>query len=95
MDATATFDAVMAAANAPVYVVTVATDTERAGCVVGFASQVAIDPRRFLICLSELNYTYRVATAATHVAVHLVHSSSHALAELFGAETGDDMDKFS
>lgn len=95
MDTRADFDAVLAAADAPIYVVTVATDTERAGCVVGFASQVAIEPRRFLICLSTLNYTHRVATDASHVAVHLVHSGSRALAQLFGAETGDDVDKFS
>ncbi|NKY86884.1 flavin reductase family protein [Nocardia veterana] len=95
MDATATFDAVMAAADAPIYVVTVATESARAGCVVGFASQVGIEPRRFLLCLSELNHTYRVAADATHVAVHLIDSGARALAQLFGAETGDDVDKFS
>ncbi|MBF6147094.1 flavin reductase family protein [Nocardia nova] len=94
MDAIANFDALVAAADAPIYVVTVATESERAGCVVGFASQVGIEPRRFLVCLSELNYTYRVAAGATHVAVHLVDSGSRALAQLFGAETGDDVDKF-
>lgn len=94
MDAIANFDALVAAADAPTYVVTVATESERAGCVVGFASQVSIEPRRFLVCLSELNYTYRVAADATHVAVHLVDSGARALAQLFGAETGDDVDKF-
>ncbi|MBF6275014.1 MULTISPECIES: flavin reductase family protein [Nocardia] len=94
MDAIANFDALVATADAPIYVVTVATESERAGCVVGFASQVGIEPRRFLVCLSELNYTYRVAAGATHVAVHLVDSGSRALAQLFGAETGDDVDKF-
>nr|WP_038554104.1 flavin reductase family protein [Nocardia nova] len=85
----------MAAADAPIYVVTIATESDRAGCVVGFASQVGIEPRRFLVCLSELNHTYRVAAGATHVAVHLIDAEGRALAQLFGAETGDDVDKFS
>ncbi|WP_227981849.1 flavin reductase family protein [Nocardia spumae] len=95
MDDTEVFDAVIAAADAPIYVVTVTNRSQRAGCVVGFATQVSVDPRRFLLCLSKLNYTYRVAVEASHVAVHLVDSGSHALARLFGAETGDELDKFS
>ncbi len=89
------FDAVVAAADAPIFIVTVAVDAERAGCVVGFASQVSIEPPRFLVCLSKANRTYRIAAAAHHLAVHLVDRDNTALAQLFGAETGDEVDKYS
>lgn len=65
-----------------------------AGCLVGFATQTSIDPARYLVCLSRRNRTYRVARQATTLIVHLVPRSAVALAELFGGETGDDVDKF-
>ncbi|MEU1981244.1 flavin reductase family protein [Nocardia sp. NPDC019395] len=88
------FDALVAAADAPVYVVTLAAGEERAGCLVGFASQVAIEPARFLVCLSKANHTYRVARRTDFVAVHLVDTATESLAALFGGETGDETDKF-
>ncbi|MGW0178680.1 flavin reductase family protein [Nocardia sp. NPDC003345] len=88
------FDALVAAADAPVYVVTLHDGTERAGCLVGFASQAGMDPPRFLICLSETNRTYRVAAGAEYAAVHVLGAGDRDLAELFGARTGDEIDKF-
>ncbi|WP_280398333.1 flavin reductase family protein [Nocardia carnea] len=88
------FDALVAAADAPIYLVTVAAGAQRAGCLVGFASQVAIEPARFLVCLSKANYTYRLAQHAEFVAVHLAGAGDTPLAALFGGETGDEIDKF-
>jgi hypothetical protein len=48
----------------PMFVVTVADagTGERAGCLVGFATQCSINPFRFLVCLSRANRTHRVAS---------------------------------
>ncbi|MBC9719710.1 flavin reductase family protein [Streptomyces sp. TRM66268-LWL] len=78
----------------PLYVVTVAANGERAGCLVGFASQSSIQPVRFTVWLSKENRTFRIAQAADHVGVHLLTTDQHGLAELFGGRTGDDTDKF-
>ncbi len=80
--------------NYPMYVVTTAADGEKAGCLVGFATQVSIDPPRFLVCLSEKNRTRVVASAATHLAVHFLGPDRMDLAHLFGEVTGDEVDKF-
>ena len=73
----------------PMFIATVPGD----GCLVGFATQCSIDPLRFLVCLSDKNKTYRLATDATHMAVHVVPEERPDLAELFGGETADDVDK--
>ena len=90
------FDAMTAAVDYPMYVVTTvdAATGERAGCLVGFATQCSIDPARFLVCLSEANHTFAVAGRAEVLAVHLLAASQRELAELFGSETGDRVDKF-
>jgi flavin reductase (DIM6/NTAB) family NADH-FMN oxidoreductase RutF len=75
-------------------VVTAAAGGERAGCLVGFASQCSIRPPRFAVWLSKANRTYRVARAAQCLAVHLLTRDQHGLAELFGGRTGDETDKF-
>lgn len=75
-------------------VVTAVAGGERAGCLVGFASQCSMRPPRFVVWLSKANRTYRVARAARYLAVHLVTPDRRDLAELFGGETGDDADKF-
>ncbi|MFF4443900.1 flavin reductase family protein [Streptomyces sp. NPDC001502] len=80
--------------DGPVYVVTAASGGERDGCLVGFASQCSIDPPRFTVWLSIANRTYRVAREAECLTVHLLHRDDRALAELFGGETGDEVDKF-
>ncbi|MFD7233313.1 flavin reductase family protein [Streptomyces sp. NPDC059881] len=82
------------ALDGPMYVVTAASGGERAGCLVGFASQCSIDPPRFAVWLSIANHTYRVAREAEYLTVHLLHREDRALAELFGGETGDRVDKF-
>lgn len=88
------FDALVAAADAPIYIVTAAVDDDRAGCVVGFATQAAIEPPRWLVCVSKVNHTYGVAARANHLGVHLIDRGNGALAQLFGAETGDEVNKF-
>lgn len=68
----------------PVYVVTAVADAERAGCLVGFASQCSIDPPRFMVWLSKANRTYRVACRASHLGVHGLRGDQTEAAELFG-----------
>lgn len=80
--------------NGPMYVVTAAADGERAGCLVGFAAQCSIEPERHMVWLSKANRTHRIATAATHLGVHLLGPDQRPLAEVFGGLTGDDTDKF-
>ena len=75
-------------------IVTAAHEDERDGCLIGFATQVSIHPARFLACLSVKNRTYRIATQAQTLVVHLVPADADDLAELFGGETGDEVDKF-
>lgn len=88
------FDAFVEGIDYPVFVVTTASEAGRAGCLVGFTTQTSISPPRLLVCLSEANHTLSVAHGATHLAVHLLDSADHPLAELFGGETGDEVDKF-
>lgn len=85
----------------PMFVVTtvaptegIPTDAERSGCLIAFATQVSVDPPRFLVGLSDKNHTCRVAARADLVAVHTLAPSRRDLAELFGEETGDEVDKF-
>ncbi len=78
----------------PLYVVTTAHEGERSGCLVGFTSQVSIDPPRMLVCISDKNHTHSVAREAEMLAVHLLSPDQQSLAELFGEETGDETDKF-
>src|SRR3954462_8022729 len=89
-----TFQRLVAQLDYPMFIATVAAGGERSGCLVGFATQVSIRPGRFLVCLSEKNHTFRVAQRATHVGVHFVPAEREDLAELFGGETGDEVDKF-
>ena len=78
----------------PMFIVTAAARDERAGCLVGFATQCSIDPLRFIVCLSDKNRTFRVAQEASLLAVHVVPEGADDLARLFGSETGDETDKF-
>lgn len=89
------FERLVAGIDYPLFVVTtVAADGERGGCLVGFATQCSIHPQRFLVGLSDKNHTYEVARRATHLAVHLVDRSQKDIAELFGGESMDSVDKF-
>jgi flavin reductase (DIM6/NTAB) family NADH-FMN oxidoreductase RutF len=69
-------------------------DGERAGCLVGFATQCSINPPRFLACISKENRTFDVVRTATTVVVHFLGRAQLPLAELFGGQTGDEVDKF-
>ena len=95
MHALESFDSLMSELDYPMFIVTVADGGERAGCLVGFATQSSIDPPRFLVCISRTNRTFRVAQRCAAMAVHLVPDHATELAELFGGETGDRADKFS
>lgn len=89
-------ESVLSRLDCPVYVVTtVNTAGERAGCLVGFASQCSLNPPRFVVWLSRTNHTYRVACGARFLAVHLLAAEAYGLASLFGGRTGDEVDKFS
>lgn len=78
----------------PLFIVTAVKEDRREGCVIGFATQCSFDPPRFLACLSRANRTYRLGLVADALAVHLVPRGRAELVELFGGETGDDIDKF-
>jgi flavin reductase (DIM6/NTAB) family NADH-FMN oxidoreductase RutF len=90
-----TFIALTGRLNYPMLIVTTAAAGERSGCLVGFATQGSIDPARFIVCLSDKNHTTRVASRADGLAVHFPGAEAVDLAELFGSETGDKIDKFS
>ncbi len=78
----------------PMYIVTAAAGDERAGCLVGFATQASIDPPRLLVLLSKPNQTCHVAEHSRILAVHFLRQGNEDLATEFGATTGDDVDKF-
>jgi flavin reductase (DIM6/NTAB) family NADH-FMN oxidoreductase RutF len=88
------FDELMRLLDYPMFIVTARDEDERSGCLIGFATQASIHPGRFLACLSKKNHTYRVARHTGHLAVHFVPADAAELAELFGGETGDEIDKF-
>ncbi|WP_367593460.1 flavin reductase family protein [Mycobacterium asiaticum] len=74
--------------------VTTQAGDHRSGCLVGFSTQAGINPPRFLVCLSQTNHTFEVAARAEHLAIHLLSRDATDLAELFGGETDDEVDKF-
>jgi flavin reductase (DIM6/NTAB) family NADH-FMN oxidoreductase RutF len=47
-----------------------------------------------MVWLSKRNETHEVARSASVLAVHVPRAEDHALAELFGGETGWERDKF-
>jgi flavin reductase (DIM6/NTAB) family NADH-FMN oxidoreductase RutF len=89
-----TFQQLVAQLDYPMFIATVAADGELAGCLIGFATQSSIHPPRFLAGISDKNRTHRVAKGATTMAIHLVPEDASELAELFGGETGDEVNKF-
>jgi flavin reductase (DIM6/NTAB) family NADH-FMN oxidoreductase RutF len=80
--------------NFAMFIVTTAVGERREGCLIGFATQTSVHPGRFLVCLSRKNRTLDLARDAEALAVHLVPREERELAELFGGETGDEIDKF-
>jgi len=89
------FEGIVGDLEYPMFIVTArADDDEPLGCLVGFTTQSSIDPPRFIACLSHNNRTYRRGRDAPVLAVHAVPADAADLAELFGGETGDEMNKF-
>lgn len=93
-DAQERFDALMAALNPAMAVVTTVADGTRAGCLLGFHAQSAITEAGYCLWLSKANHTYRTALRAQHFALHLLSDRDLALAETFGTRSGEDVDKF-
>jgi len=93
-DAGKTFLELAGALDYPLFIVTAADADRREGCVIGFATQCSFHPARFLACLSRENRTFRFALGVDALAVHLVPRARADLAQLFGGETGDEIDKF-
>jgi flavin reductase (DIM6/NTAB) family NADH-FMN oxidoreductase RutF len=88
------FQRLVAQLDYPMFIATVVADGDRSGCLIGFATQCSIDPPRFLAGISDKNHTFGVAMRAENMAIHLVPDNAGELAELFGGETGDEIDKF-
>ena len=80
------------AVDYPMAIVTAAGGGERDGCLVGFWAQASISPLRFLVCLSDKNRTYRISRSAGVLGFHLAPDRDD-LVELFGSQTGDEIDK--
>ena len=93
-DPAATFLELAGSLDYPLFIVTASDGERREGCVIGFATQCSFHPARFLACLSRENRTYRFALGVDALAVHLIPRAQRDLAELFGGQTGDDIDKF-
>lgn len=84
-----------AGTDTPMAIVTAAApDGGRSGCLVGFWTQCSIHPPRVLVCVSKANHTFPVAIGADNLAIHWLADDDRRLAELFGGETGDEIDKF-
>lgn len=88
------FQNIVGSLDFPMIIVTTIFGAQKAGCLVGFWTQCSIHPPRFLICSSEKNHTYSVLKNSDRIAVHFLNQEHMALAELFGGETGNSMDKF-
>jgi len=88
------FNTLMVALDSPLIVVTTADERERAGCLVEFHVQSSIEPQRYCVWLSKANYTYRVALHSSYLVIHFLTADDLPLAELFGSQTGDTVDKF-
>ena len=88
------FQHIVATIDPPMFIVTAFDGHERDGCLVGFATQCSIHPPRFFVCLSDKNRTTRIAARAEVLVVHVPRARDRQLAEIFGGETGDEVDKF-
>lgn len=87
-------DRIVRTLDAALVVVTASDGDEDVGCLVGFHSQSGIDPLRWALWISEANHSHSVLCTADIVAVHFLAGGDHDLADLFGARTGEDIDKF-
>jgi flavin reductase (DIM6/NTAB) family NADH-FMN oxidoreductase RutF len=74
-------------------VVTAESGSEQGGCLVGFFTRCSIHPPRLLVGISVVNHTFRVASTARTLGVHILDRSQRDLASLFGEQTGDRLVK--
>jgi flavin reductase (DIM6/NTAB) family NADH-FMN oxidoreductase RutF len=89
------FAAFAAGLDYAMFIVTGRDSDGKGGCLVGFAMQCSITPPRFAVGISKKNHTFGIVQRSDFVAVHLVPEDAMDLAELFGGQTGDRVDKFS
>jgi flavin reductase (DIM6/NTAB) family NADH-FMN oxidoreductase RutF len=82
-------------ADPAMVVVTARSGERRGGCLVGFHSQCSIEPVRYAVWMSKANLTTEIVLDCTHIGVHFLTDADDELADLFGSETGDQVDKFS
>jgi flavin reductase (DIM6/NTAB) family NADH-FMN oxidoreductase RutF len=94
VDAQHGFEQLVGDLEYPMFIVTALAGGEPLGCLVGFATQMSIDPPRFAVCLSHRNRTFRRGHDAELLGVHCVPADAPELADLFGGETADEVDKF-
>ncbi len=78
----------------PAFVVTSQFAGSPAGCLVSFATQTSVDPPRFLVGVDKGSHTLEVASQSEHVAVHVLARRHRVLAQLFGGQTGHQVNKF-
>ena len=74
---TEAFEALMADLDQPSYVVTAADGDERAGCLVGFATQCSIEPPRFAVTTATMYFP--TAAGRARVCMPCVRGEGHRL----------------
>jgi flavin reductase (DIM6/NTAB) family NADH-FMN oxidoreductase RutF len=88
------FDDLMSMLDYPAFVVTTQAAGVPAGCLVAFATQTSVAPPRFLVGVAKNSHTFAVASRSQHLAVHVLARHHRVLAELFGGQTGHQINKF-
>ncbi|HEY1699387.1 MAG TPA: flavin reductase family protein [Trebonia sp.] len=88
------YERVIAPVDPAAVIVTCASGTDRAGCLVTFSSPCSVDPPRYAVWLSHRNRTYHVALEADELLVHMLTHADLPLAEYFGGVSGRREDKF-
>lgn len=78
----------------PMVVVTTLDRGNPAGCLVGFSSQSSMEPFRYTVFLSVKNHTFEAVDVGSTVYVGFLSEENFTLAQLFGEETGDEINKF-
>ena len=94
MSEQSTFDRLILSTDPAMLIVTANGPDGPAGCLIGFSTQVSINPERHMVVLSKQNHTYKVAQDSPVLVVHVLRASDTEIAEHFGGTTGDDIDKF-
>lgn len=89
-----TFHDIAADLEYPMLIVTTSDGPQRAGCLVGFATQCSIEPPLLMVSMSKRNRTTRIAGTASSLMIHFPSHNERELAVLFGSQTGDEVDKF-